>query len=98
MKIVVFTLAAVVVALSVLVSIQLNEAGKTHDALCAFRNDLNARADATQKLLDDNPGKKLIDVDPDSSSVLLVSRSALVNSLHAQRQAVKSVDSSGIAC
>ena len=97
MKAVVFALALALVALSVLVAFQLSEAGKTHDALCALRNNLKSGADQTQKILDDNPGKKLIDIDS-GPNVLLVSRSALVKSLHDRLQSVRVVDSSGINC
>jgi hypothetical protein len=75
-----------------------DEGQQAHDAICAFRNDLATRRDLTQKLLNDNPGKQIIDVDPSPLSKLLVSRTVLENSFNGQSATIKSVDRSGIDC
>lgn len=54
---------------------------ESHDTSCAFRHDLTQRRDNTQKLLNDHPDAKLIDVDPSPYAQVMVARETLVNSV-----------------
>jgi hypothetical protein len=71
---------------------------QNHNALCAFRNDLRDRADKTQRILDNHPKQKVIDLDPDPVSALNVSRTTLQTSVEAQKHVVVVFDQSGINC
>lgn len=77
--------AIVVLSISVLVlalfSIQ------TRSALCSFRGDLEARAAANQRILDENPGPVL------HVFGLEIPRDVIENNLRGQRATLESLDS-----
>lgn len=64
-----------------------NLAQETHDALCAFKGDLEQRAASTAKILDDDPG------DPVRIFGLSVPRAQLKSNLANQERSLASLTS-----
>ena len=71
-------LVTVITAVLVLQGCQIRENSKTHDALCAFRHDLELRVENTNKLLKENPGPTIFTI---PRAVIITSRNNQQNTI-----------------
>ena len=79
--VVLYVLIAALAVTALLFWLQVNQ------AVCTFREDLSARADSSQQLLDDNPHEALI---------FAIPREVIANSVKNQKATVESLD--GLHC